>query len=145
MIPISSRLHYRISWNPDWTEKSGFWKGLNTFFSHPNNSRSLMEQESLHTYFPRNSGDKNQDTSNPAKHLCVAYKNPLQTIHTTNPIPKLSGTTPQQHGQDPRLQLPDFLTNTPTWGSDHQHIFHHGPTSLWTMERKNAKSRNRLG
>ena len=89
-------------------------------------------------------GDKNSDSNNPSKLSCVAYKNPLQTIHTTNPIPKLTCTT-HLHGKDPRLQLPKlFLTHTSTRGSDHQHIFHR-PTSLWALERNNAESRNMLG
>ena len=134
----SSQSYYRISLTPNWTEKSGFWKDQNTYFTHP---KSIHKRDrNLYTRFSQaiQYRSKNSDTSNPSKISCVAYKNPLQTIHTKNPITKLTYTT-QQHGKE-RLQLLIFF-NTPTQGSDHQHIFHH-PTSLWAIGCRNAKSSN---
>ena len=141
-IPISSQSHYygsaRLSTEPK-NQVSG--KSKTHIFTHPNSSHK--RDRSLCTRFSQ-ARDKNSDTSNPSKLSCVAFKNPLQTIHTTNPIPQLTCTT-QLHGKDPRSQLPKvFFTNTSTRGSDHQHIFHR-PTSLWAVKRNNAKSRNRIG
>ena len=97
----------RICSTLDWTEKLGFWKEQNSYFMHPNSSHK--RDRNPYTRFSQAIQYKRQelDTNNPSKFSCVAYKN-LQTIHTKNPIPKLTCTT-QVHGKDPRSQLPNLF------------------------------------